>query len=41
MQYLGVIGQYRKMMEDAITREAIPRDHHAQIKEYFQSLDER
>jgi hypothetical protein len=28
-------------MEDAITREAIPRDHHAQIKEYFQSLDER
>jgi hypothetical protein len=41
MQYLGIIGQYRKMMEDAITREAIPRDHHAQIKEYFQSLDER
>jgi hypothetical protein len=41
LQYLGVIGQYRKMMEDAITREAIPRDHHAQIKEYFQSLDER
>lgn len=39
--YLGVIGQYRKMMEDAITREQIPRDYHAQIKDYFQALDER
>ncbi len=41
LQYLGVIGQYRKMMEDAITRERIPRDYHAQIKDYFQALDER
>jgi hypothetical protein len=41
LQYLGVVGQYRKMMEDAITREAIPRDYHTQIKEYFQALDER
>ncbi len=41
MQYMGVIGQYRKMMEDAITREAIPRDYHSQIKDYFQALDER
>jgi hypothetical protein len=41
LQYLGVIGQYRKMMEDAITREQIPRDYHAQIKDYFQALDER
>ena len=41
LQYLGVIGQYRKMMEDAITREAIPRDYHSQIKDYFQALDER
>lgn len=41
LQYLGVIGQYRKMMEDAITREAVPRDYHAQIKDYFQALDER
>lgn len=41
MTYLGVIGQYRKMMEDAITREQVPRDYHTQIKEYFQSLDER
>jgi hypothetical protein len=41
MPYLGVIGQYRKMMEDSITREQVPRDYHAQIKEYFQALDER
>ena len=41
LQYLGVIGQYRKMMEDAIAREAVPRDYHSQIKDYFQALDER
>jgi hypothetical protein len=41
MQYLGVVGQYRKMMEDAIARESIPRDFHSQIKDYFQALDER
>jgi hypothetical protein len=41
MQYLGVIGQYRKMMEDAISRESVPRDFHSQIKDYFQALDER
>ncbi|MBI4637584.1 MAG: hypothetical protein HY727_14650 [Candidatus Rokubacteria bacterium] len=41
LQYLGVIGQYRKMMEDAIAREQVPRDYHEQIKEYFQALDER
>jgi hypothetical protein len=41
LQYLGVIGQYRKMMEDAIARESVPRDFHTQIKDYFQALDER
>ena len=41
MQYLGVIGQYRKIMEDAINREQVPRDYHGQIKDYFQALDER
>jgi hypothetical protein len=41
LQYLGVIGQYRKMMEDAITREQVPRDYHDQIRNYFQALDER
>jgi hypothetical protein len=41
LQYFGVIGQYRKMMEDSIAREQIPRDYHTQIKDYFQALDER
>jgi hypothetical protein len=41
LQYLGVIGQYRKAMEDAITREQVPRDFHDQIRNYFQALDER
>ena len=41
LQYLGVIGQYRKLMEDAIARESVPRDFHSQIKDYFQALDER
>ncbi|HEY7540395.1 MAG TPA: hypothetical protein VIF11_09655 [Methylomirabilota bacterium] len=41
LQYLGIIGQYRKQMEDAITREQVPRDFHDQIRNYFQALDER
>src|SRR5438874_133487 len=41
LMYLGVIGQYRKMMEDAITREQVPRDYHDQVRNYFQALDER
>ena len=41
LSYLGVIGQYRKAMEDAISREQIPRDFHSQIRDYFQALDER
>jgi len=41
LHYLGVVGQYRKLMEDAITREQVPREYHDQIKDYFQALDER
>jgi hypothetical protein len=41
LTYLGVIGQYKKAMEDALTREQVPRDYHSQIKDYFQALDER
>ncbi|MGH7307584.1 MAG: hypothetical protein ACREK6_02720 [Candidatus Rokuibacteriota bacterium] len=41
LTYLGVIGQYRKSMEDALVREQVPRDYHEQIRDYFQSLDER
>ena len=41
MQYLGIVGQYRKMMEEAIAREQVPRDFQGQVKQYFQSLEER
>jgi hypothetical protein len=41
LQYLGVIGQYRKMMEEAVAREQVPRDFQDQVKHYFQSLEER
>ena len=41
LTYMGVIGQYKKAMEDAITREQIPRDYHDQIKDYFQALDQK
>lgn len=41
LQYMGVIGQYRKMMEEAIAREQVPREYQEQVKGYFQALDER
>jgi len=41
LQYMGVMGQYRKMMEEAIAREQVPRDFQSQVKEYFQALEER
>jgi hypothetical protein len=41
LTYMGVIGQYRKAMEDALTREQVPRDYHEQIRDYFQAIDER
>src|SRR5262249_20605210 len=41
LQYLGVLGQYRKMMEESIAREQVPRDFQTQVKEYFQALDEK
>lgn len=41
MRYLGLFGQYRKMMEEALAREQVPRDYREQVKEYFQSIEER
>jgi hypothetical protein len=29
------------MMEEAIAREQVPRDYQGQVKQYFQSLDEK
>jgi hypothetical protein len=37
----GVLGQYRKQMEEDIVREQVPRDYHGQVKDYFKALDER
>jgi hypothetical protein len=41
LHYMGVFGQYRKMMEEALAREQVPRDYQTQVKEYFDSLEER
>jgi hypothetical protein len=41
LQYLGEMGQYRRLMEDAISREQVPRDYHNQIRDYFKSLNEQ
>lgn len=41
LQYLSIYSQYRKMMEEALAQEQVPREYQTQVKEYFQSLDER
>ena len=41
LQYLGVLGQYRKQMEEDVAREQVPRDYHGQVKDYFKALDEK
>jgi hypothetical protein len=41
LPYMSVFSQYRKMMEDALAKESIPLDYRTQVKEYFQSLEER
>jgi hypothetical protein len=41
LPYMSVYSQYRKMMEDALAKESIPLDYRTQVKEYFQSLEER
>lgn len=41
LQYLGVFAQYRKLMEEAMVREQVPREYQSQVKEYFDSLEER
>ncbi len=41
LPYMRVYSQYRKMMEDALAKESIPLDYRNQVKDYFQSLEER
>jgi hypothetical protein len=38
---MSVVTQYRKMMEEALAKEAIPLDYRSQVKDYFQALEER
>lgn len=41
LQTGAVFDQYRRMMEDAIAREQVPRDYQPQVKDYFRALGER
>ncbi|MBI2462052.1 MAG: hypothetical protein HYV61_11305 [Candidatus Rokubacteria bacterium] len=41
LPYMSVYAQYRKMMEEALTKETIPLDYRTQVKEYFRALEER
>jgi len=41
LPYMDVFSQYRKMMEEALTKEPIPFNYREQVKEYFRSLENR
>ncbi len=41
LSYMDVFSQYRKMMEEALTKEPIPFNYREQVKEYFRSLESR
>ncbi|MBI2563766.1 MAG: hypothetical protein HYW08_15560 [candidate division NC10 bacterium] len=41
LPYMDVFSQYRKMMEEALTKEPIPFNYREQVKEYFRSLESR
>ena len=39
LPYLDVLSQYKKQMEEALTREPIPFSYREQVKEYFKALE--
>jgi hypothetical protein len=41
LSYMDVFSQYRKMMEEALTKEPIPFNYREQVKEYFRALENR
>ncbi len=41
LPYATVFSQYRKLMEEALAKEPIPFEYRTQIRDYFQSLEER
>jgi hypothetical protein len=41
LPYLELFSQYRKQMEEALTKEPIPFSYREQVKEYFKALEPR
>lgn len=41
LPYLDVFSRYRKLMEEALTKEPIPFSYREQVKEYFKALEAR
>lgn len=41
LPYMEVFSQYRKLMEEALTKEPIPFNYREQVKAYFHSLENR
>jgi hypothetical protein len=41
LPYLDLFSQYRKQMEEALTKEPIPFSYREQVKEYFKALEPR
>jgi hypothetical protein len=41
LPYMDVFSQYKKSMEEVLTKEPIPFDYREQVKQYFQSLENR
>lgn len=41
LPYMEVFSQYRKLMEEALTKEPIPFNYREQVKAYFRSLESR
>ncbi|MBI1893383.1 MAG: hypothetical protein HYS14_04655 [Candidatus Rokubacteria bacterium] len=41
LPFATVFSQYRKLMEEALAKEPIPFEYRTQIRDYFQSLEER
>jgi hypothetical protein len=41
LPYLDLFSQYRKQMEETLTKEPIPFSYREQVKEYFKALEPR
>jgi hypothetical protein len=41
LSYMDVFSEYRKLMEEALTKEPIPFNYREQVKDYFRALESR